>query len=696
MTGMIPVNRDERECANHRGTADDHMSMAKERPIHRRPGARGTVASAIFACHAVILASVVAPALTPQWPAVHLLATAWCEPNRLAIAGPPVGDPTSPGRECEDGIWARVAGAAGIVVISLGLHMLLTVAAILSERLDLLRQGWRWPEAGGRGYPVHRGRRNYQAPRLPIPSKSDVAFDSLVDMRDEARSGRRRSRIIFVSVLLGIFVFAPLLPLGVLVPLFFLFGLVTTALITLRDWMTAELGKAADVQKQDRAKPSELGPPLFFVAGTQVFPVLGLMFIALNVVGMGLLFAWVAGSAIVCHDTGAAGAIMRAVISLALLCAGILLLRLARVTATSRAFALLSRDDRAPILYLRSFKDDALRMRTERAGRRTWLDSLASFGRERFEEVIAWYLWSYGPVIAIDRPDGTGQSLGAARQELPVESWTRDIQEWLTAARLIVMTVGRTAGVQWEAEQIRRLGLWPKVILLFPPLPEAELTRRWQEFRHIAFQRGRELPHPVDEPGALAAVVSSDERATAYIGASRDEWAYQVALDAASRALSVFPVAWKPIRPVPSNLRDRAPSSNDSSGHSPPHLVSLESSKFFLFLKGEVTGPYSLLDLRHMIGIGRISARTLANVGSGPWFPIADIPRIFSDRSRSRALALSIFGGGLGLDQFYLGNIGAGIGKLLTLGGLGVWWMFDILLLLGQVVVTDARGKPLR
>lgn len=42
------------------------------------------------------------------------------------------------------------------------------------------------------------------------------------------------------------------------------------------------------------------------------------------------------------------------------------------------------------------------------------------------------------------------------------------------------------------------------------------------------------------------------------------------------------------------------------------------------------------------------------------------------------SLLLSIFLGGLGVDRFYIGNVGAGIGKLLTAGGLGVWWLIDI------------------
>lgn len=42
------------------------------------------------------------------------------------------------------------------------------------------------------------------------------------------------------------------------------------------------------------------------------------------------------------------------------------------------------------------------------------------------------------------------------------------------------------------------------------------------------------------------------------------------------------------------------------------------------------------------------------------------------------SLILSIFLGTLGVDRFYIGKIGAGVGKLLTFGGLGVWWLIDI------------------
>lgn len=41
-------------------------------------------------------------------------------------------------------------------------------------------------------------------------------------------------------------------------------------------------------------------------------------------------------------------------------------------------------------------------------------------------------------------------------------------------------------------------------------------------------------------------------------------------------------------------------------------------------------------------------------------------------------LIISIFLGALGVDRFLIGDIGLGVGKLLTAGGCGIWWLIDI------------------
>ena len=44
-------------------------------------------------------------------------------------------------------------------------------------------------------------------------------------------------------------------------------------------------------------------------------------------------------------------------------------------------------------------------------------------------------------------------------------------------------------------------------------------------------------------------------------------------------------------------------------------------------------------------------------------------------------LLMSIFFGGLGVDRFMIGKIGTGILKLITFGGLGIWYLIDVVLI---------------
>jgi TM2 domain-containing membrane protein YozV len=67
-----------------------------------------------------------------------------------------------------------------------------------------------------------------------------------------------------------------------------------------------------------------------------------------------------------------------------------------------------------------------------------------------------------------------------------------------------------------------------------------------------------------------------------------------------------------------------------------------------------------------------------------------------SSKSKSLTIAvlLSVFIGFYGADHFYLGKTRSGLIKLFTLGGLGIWWIVDIVALLRGKTV-DANGDPL-
>ena len=53
-----------------------------------------------------------------------------------------------------------------------------------------------------------------------------------------------------------------------------------------------------------------------------------------------------------------------------------------------------------------------------------------------------------------------------------------------------------------------------------------------------------------------------------------------------------------------------------------------------------------------------------------------------SDKSRLVALLLCFFLGGLGVHRFYVGKIGTGVLQLLTLGGLGIWALIDLIFII--------------
>ncbi len=63
-----------------------------------------------------------------------------------------------------------------------------------------------------------------------------------------------------------------------------------------------------------------------------------------------------------------------------------------------------------------------------------------------------------------------------------------------------------------------------------------------------------------------------------------------------------------------------------------------------------------------------------------------------SERSRGLSLALAVLLGPFGAHRFYVGKQGTGALMLLTVGGLGIWYLYDIMTIVGGSF-RDASGR---
>jgi len=74
--------------------------------------------------------------------------------------------------------------------------------------------------------------------------------------------------------------------------------------------------------------------------------------------------------------------------------------------------------------------------------------------------------------------------------------------------------------------------------------------------------------------------------------------------------------------------------------------------------------------------------------------PDEELPQA-SERSRSVALVLGMLGGVFGLHRFYAGRTQSGVIMAITFGGLGMWWLYDMVMLISGEF-RDADDLPLR
>jgi len=211
---------------------------------------------------------------------------------------------------------------------------------------------------------------------------------------------------------------------------------------------------------------------------------------------------------------------------------GVRIYRRARRVAMLPGSALMKKDTRPIILYLRSFHDDSgIRLRARATNGRILPERLL---RIPFEEVVTDHLWSYGPVLAIGNPHIKSKSatLGAARDYLDEADWQKKVMDHMHAAAMIVLVAGPSeGGLGWELDTVTKLGFIGKFVILLPPVGVEERQARWKSVaKHIPDDA---LPRDIDFK-RLRAVMFLDDRPALIMGTKGDDWTYEAVLDEAA------------------------------------------------------------------------------------------------------------------------------------------------------------------
>jgi len=149
------------------------------------------------------------------------------------------------------------------------------------------------------------------------------------------------------------------------------------------------------------------------------------------------------------------------------------------------------RDKRAPIVFLRSFGDekadyslkgywDAVQVifrRLTQAGNQLMTSRWGPTSQIQLERLFR----DIGPYIAIGQPGEELAGTGAARIYVSNEAWQKQVACWLQEARLVVLRLGSTAGVNTEMEMLREWNKPERILLIMPNTKKA-----YQDFRRVA------------------------------------------------------------------------------------------------------------------------------------------------------------------------------------------------------------------
>jgi hypothetical protein len=127
-----------------------------------------------------------------------------------------------------------------------------------------------------------------------------------------------------------------------------------------------------------------------------------------------------------------------------------------------------ARDQRRPVLFLRSFRDDTVALAAPPSGFAYKLFGFADRNKT-LDELLLEEGTTFGPVVALGNPSDPVPPYGAARGYAKHCDWQKMVSELMEAAAAIVICVDETPSLWWEIEHISRNAHLAKTLLLLHP-----------------------------------------------------------------------------------------------------------------------------------------------------------------------------------------------------------------------------------
>ena len=207
----------------------------------------------------------------------------------------------------------------------------------------------------------------------------------------------------------------------------------------------------------------------------------------------------------------------------------------------------LQHDERTPTLFLRSFADDGVRLRSRSAGDVSPLDRLTLRRWERFEEIVARAVHSIGPIRALSDPGTRLPQLGAVRERVSDDAWQGRIADLIETSSLVVVSLARTEHCILEIKDLQQRGALHKTLFVVAPVDSEERRKRLDVLAHALDIAPAELDFESADTVVLAVVVHPLLGTRVFTSDAPDDVSYQLAIRAAQTFIETD---WSQIPPA--------------------------------------------------------------------------------------------------------------------------------------------------